>query len=43
MVLLYTIEKPGFKQLVDIFDKQYDLSSQKYFSQTTYSIIVQQH
>ena len=34
MVLFYTVEKPGFKQLVVVFDKQYDLPSPKYFSQT---------
>ena len=34
MVPFYTVEKPGFKQLVGVFDKQYDLPSSKYFSQT---------
>ena len=33
MVPLYSIEKPGFKELVSIFDKQYKLPSRKYFSQ----------
>ena len=33
MVPFYTIEKPGFKRLVSVFDKQYDLPSGKYFSQ----------
>ena len=33
MVPLYSVEKPGFKELVSIFDKQYELPSRKYFSQ----------
>ena len=34
MVPIYTVEKPGFKQLVDTFDKQYELTSRKYFTKT---------
>ena len=34
MVPIYTDEKPGFKQLVDAFDKQYELPSRKYFTKT---------
>ena len=33
MVPFYTVEKPGFKRLVSVFDKQYDLPSGKYFFQ----------
>ncbi len=31
---LYTVEKPGFKNLVSIFDSRYDLPSRSYFSRT---------
>ena len=34
MVPFYTVKMPGFKQSVGVFDKQYDLPSPKYFSQT---------
>ena len=33
IVPFYTVEKPGFKRLVSVFDKQYELPSGKYFSQ----------
>ncbi len=31
---LYTVEKPGFKNLVSTFDSRYDLPSRSYFSRT---------
>ncbi len=33
-LLLYTVEKPGFKNLVSTFDSRYDLPSRSYFSRT---------
>lgn len=31
---LYTVEKPGFNQLIKTFDKRYELPSRSYFSRT---------
>ncbi len=33
MMPLYTVEKSGFKQLLNDFDLKYDIPSRKYFSQ----------
>ena len=33
MMSLYTVEKSGFKQLLNDFDPKYDIRSRKYFSQ----------
>ena len=35
MVPIYTVEKPGFKQLISTLDRQYELPSRKYFTKTT--------
>ena len=34
MVPIYTLEKPGFKQLISMLDKQFELPSRKYFTKT---------
>ena len=39
MVPFYTVKNPGFKQLVCVFDKQYNLPSSKYFSQTAIPLL----
>ena len=31
---LYTVEKPGFKKLLDTFDSRYEIPSRNYFSRT---------
>ena len=34
MLPIYTVEKPGFQQMLKSFDSQYQLPSRKYFSET---------
>ncbi len=34
MMPIYSVEKPGFKQMLATFDKQYTLPGRKYFSNT---------
>ena len=34
MLPIYTVEKPGFKQLLTKFDSRYQLPSRSYFSRT---------
>jgi len=33
MMPVYSVEKPGFHQMLTQFDNRYELSSRKYFSQ----------
>lgn len=39
MMPLYSVEKPGLRKMLQVFDPQYDLPGRKYFSQTAIPLL----